>query len=86
MNVILVSDVNKKRVGKVLKICRKYLTRIQNSVFEGYVTESKLFNLKKELERIINPKQDSICIYKINFIKSIEKEEIGYVKQIEKII
>ena len=30
--------------------------------------------LEKELERIINPKQDSICIYKINFIKSIEKE------------
>ena len=86
MNIILVYDVGSKRVGKILKVCRKYLTRVQNSVFEGYLTEAKLFNLKNEIAKIINPKYDSVCIYKINLIKCIQKEEIGYIKQIEKVI
>ena len=34
MFVILVYDVGEKRVAKVLKICRKYLTWVQNSVLE----------------------------------------------------
>ena len=29
-----------KRVAKALKICRKYLTHVQNSVFEGEVTQA----------------------------------------------
>lgn len=86
MNVILVYDVNSKRVNKVMKICRKYLTRVQNSVFEGYITEANLKRLKKEIYEKINPKQDSICIYKLESLRYISKEEIGSIKQIENII
>ena len=46
MYIILVYDVNAKRVGKVLKLCRCYLNWIQNSTFEGELTPVKL----KELE------------------------------------
>ena len=35
MYIILVYDVSEKRVFKVLKIARKYITWIQNSVLEG---------------------------------------------------
>jgi CRISPR-associated protein Cas2 len=49
MFVVLAYDVNQKRVGKVMKICRKYLVHIQKSVFEGNITESKINALKKEL-------------------------------------
>ena len=35
MFVIMVYDVNQKRVAKVLKIARKYLNWVQNSVFGG---------------------------------------------------
>lgn len=86
MNIILVYDVNSKRVNKVMKICRKYLIRVQNSVFEGYITEAKLNRLKKEIYDNINPKQDSICIYKLESLRFIKKEELGSIKQIENII
>ncbi|MEN2993717.1 MAG: CRISPR-associated endonuclease Cas2, partial [Thermodesulfovibrio sp.] len=46
MRVILVYDINEKRVSKVLKTCRKYLHWVQNSVFEGELTEAKLEKLK----------------------------------------
>lgn len=42
MFVILVYDVDQKRVAKVLKKCREYLFWVQNSVFEGELTEMKL--------------------------------------------
>ena len=63
MNVILVYDVNKKRVGKVLKICRKYLTRIQNSVFEADLDYSAFLKLKSKLISIIDEEKDSLRFY-----------------------
>ena len=48
MFVILSYDVNKKRVSKAMKICRKYLVHVHESVFEGTLTEAKLKNLKRE--------------------------------------
>ena len=42
MYVILIYDVNVKRVGKMLKLCRQYLCWIQNSVFEEEISEAKL--------------------------------------------
>ena len=45
MYVILVYDCGEKRVGKMLKLCRKYLNWIQNSVFEGEIIEVKLKKL-----------------------------------------
>ncbi|MBC7195172.1 MAG: CRISPR-associated endonuclease Cas2, partial [Caldisericia bacterium] len=41
MYVIMVYDVNEKRVNKVLKIGRKYLNWIQKSVLEGEFTLAK---------------------------------------------
>ena len=39
MFIILVYDIDVKRVGKVLKKCREYLNWVQNSVFEGEITD-----------------------------------------------
>ena len=54
MYVILVYDCGEKRVGKMLKLCRKYLNWIQNSVFEGEITEVKLKELIRS-ERTARP-------------------------------
>ena len=59
MFVILVYDVDQKRVAKVLKKCREYLFWVQNSVFEGELTEMKLGQLKRELKAIIDDGYDS---------------------------
>jgi hypothetical protein len=42
MFVIVVYDANEKRVNKFLKTLRKYLTWVQNSVFEGEIEEAGL--------------------------------------------
>ncbi len=63
MFVILVYDAGVKRDPKILKTCRKYLNWIQNSVFEGELTEGKLKKLQRELGDIINAKEDYIVIY-----------------------
>lgn len=80
MFVILVYDFGEKRVAKALKICRKYLTWVQNSVFEGSITEGNLKKLKKELERIIENNEDSIIIYTFRSTKYSSKEIIGWEK------
>ena len=53
MFVIVTYDVASKRVAKVMKTCRKYLTHVQKSVFEGMITEGKLKRLKEELDKLI---------------------------------
>lgn len=77
MFVILVYDVKAKRVGKVMKICKKYLFRIQNSVFEGEITDSNLNKLKFELSKIIDSNYDSIKLYKMKSTKYCYTESIG---------
>ena len=86
MFVILSYDIKKKRVGKVLKICRKYLRHIHKSVFEGVLTEGELSKLKKELEGIVKKEEDSVCIYKIENIYHAKKEEIGVTQIFSNII
>ncbi len=79
MYLILVYDVSIERVSKVLKTCRKYLTWVQNSVFEGEISESDLIKLRDDLERIIES-SDSITIYKLRTTAYMEKEQIGKLK------
>ncbi len=77
MYVILVYDVNQKRVGKMLKLCRKYLNWIQNSVFEGEITEVKLKELIMRADKIIKDEEDSIILFKSRDEKWLDKEIIG---------
>jgi CRISPR-associated protein Cas2 len=76
MFVVLVYDVKQERVNRVLKICRKYLTWVQNSVFEGEITQAKLEILKDELKGVIDETYDSIVIYKFK-MKPLKRETLG---------
>lgn len=58
-------DVKEKRVQKVFKVCKKYLTHFQYSVFRGEMSPSKLIHLKSDLKKVINPREDFICIIKL---------------------
>lgn len=77
MYVILVYDIGKKRVGKMLKLCRQYLIWIQNSVFEGEVTAVKLKELINKARNIMVEEHDSIIIFKARQEKWLEKQIIG---------
>lgn len=78
MYVILVYDIGEKRVGKILKLCRKYLNWIQNSVFEGEITEVKLEELKIKASAIMKDEIDSLIVFKSRQEKWLEKEIIGH--------
>lgn len=86
MKVILVYDINEKRVAKVLKTCRKYLHWVQNSVFEGDISEAKLEKLKLELRKIINEEEDSVIIYTFRTAWYTKRETIGIRKGGEELI
>lgn len=58
-------DVGEKRVQKVFKVCKKYLSHFQYSVFRGEMSPSKLIQLRKELNRVIDDEEDFVCIIKL---------------------
>jgi len=70
-------DVNEKRVQRVFKLCKKYLSHYQKSVFRGEITPSKLISLRKDLKNIIDENEDFICIIKLMNDKVFEEEVIG---------
>jgi len=76
MYVIAVYDVDQKRVAKMLKLCRRYLHWIQNSVLEGEITEVKLKEMVAEAHTIMKDK-DSLIIFKSRDEKWLQKEIYG---------
>lgn len=77
MYIIAVYDIGEKRVGKMLKLCRQYLNWIQNSVFEGEITEVKLEELKIKAKRIMKEEDDSLIFFKSRQERWLEKEVVG---------
>jgi CRISPR-associated protein Cas2 len=63
MQLILVYDIKEKRVGKVCRTLRRRLNWVQNSVFEGEVSEAELKRIQAELSEIIQPDEDSVLFY-----------------------
>ncbi|MGB6094596.1 MAG: CRISPR-associated endonuclease Cas2 [Moheibacter sp.] len=77
MYIILVYDIGEKRVAKMLKLCRQYLNWIQNSVFEGELTESQLRELKMKAKEIMDIESDSLIIFTSRNKNWLDKEIIG---------
>ena len=66
-----------KALRNIFKICKKYLTHIQKSVFEGEVTELQYIKLRAELSKHIRKDRDSIIIFKSRNENWLEKEFWG---------
>ncbi len=77
MYVILVYDVAQRRVGKMLKLCRQYLCWIQNSVFEGELSEAKLRELKSLIGSVIDVDTDSVIIFTNKMSYNMDKKILG---------
>lgn len=77
MYVILVYDIEERKVTKMLKLCRRYLNWIQNSVFEGEITDVKMKELVHEAKKIMDEEKDSIIIFKSREEKWLDKTIIG---------
>ena len=71
MYVILVYDIKCDEGGQ------KALAHIQNSVFEGELSEAQLLKLKTELKAIIRDDRDSLIVFKSRNEKWLPKEMWG---------
>lgn len=80
MYCILVYDMAQGRVAKMLKLCRRYLNWIQNSVFEGEISEVKLKELIANAKKIMDDETDSLIIFTSRDEKWLEKQVIGLEK------
>lgn len=60
---VAVSEDGQSRLRKVARICKNYGHRVQNSLFECMVDPAQFAFMKHELERIIDPLNDSIIFY-----------------------
>lgn len=70
-------DVDEQRVGKMLKIFRRYLTWVQNSVFEGELTEAQYAELKAEAEALMDPETDSVIFWNLRAEEYCDRETLG---------
>ena len=82
MYVILVYDIvmddkGKKILPKVYKTCKKYLSHIQNSVFEGELKESQVKKLETEIKKLVRKDQDSVILFSSEGKKWMNKEHWG---------
>lgn len=82
MYIVLVYDVSQEENGarrwsRIFKICKKYLTHIQNSVFEGELSKGQLAQRQKELKEYIDKELDSVIIFKSRQEKWLDKEFWG---------
>ncbi len=80
MFVIVIYDAGERRVQKFHRICKKYLTWVQLSVFEGNLTGAQIEKLKAELKSVMDPAEDSLIIYKFRTKKYFSREVIGVEK------
>ncbi len=83
MMVLVTYDVSTKtlegrrRLRLVAKTCVDYGQRVQNSVFECLVDPVEWAELKRKLERIIEPSEDSLRYYYLGSNWKRRVEHVG---------
>ena len=82
MYIILVYDIEMDEGGakasrRIFKTCKKYLTHVQKSVFEGEITPALLKKLQVELNKYIRVNNDSVLVFKSREERWLQKEFWG---------
>lgn len=76
MYVIMVYDLQADRTHKALKLGRRYLTHVQNSVLEGEISEGDLETLRNEVDDLLEPGESAI-IYELSSDTLLERTVYG---------
>jgi CRISPR-associated protein Cas2 len=77
MYVLVVYDVEVRRVGRIHKFLKRHLNWVQNSVFEGELTEAQIEEVRTGLGRLMDKDTDSVLIYTAREERWLEKQVIG---------
>ena len=81
MYVIIVYDVGVDRINNIRKFLKRFLIWIQNSVFEGEITESQLIRIENYLNKNTEQDYDFIKIYILSSNKYLKMDVIGTIKK-----
>lgn len=88
-NILITYDVNtetkegKRRLRHVAIACKNYGQRVQFSVFECRVNDAQYESFRAKILKIIDPKLDSIRIYKLSASRELCLESYGIDKYID---
>ncbi len=74
--LIATYDISVNRVAKALKLFRRYLNWVQNSVFEGELTVSQIARLEAEVRDLLE-EEDSVLIFELRTTAYMERRTIG---------
>ena len=78
--VLIVYDIGVERINGVRQFLRQYLTWVQNSAFEGELSEGQLERVKVGIKKLIKGDEDSVIIFTASSKKWLQKEVIGIEK------
>ena len=76
MYIILSYDVDADRTQIFKKISEQFLHRVQNSVFEGHITESKFLRLNSNIKANLKS-SESVLIWTVASESNFEKVTYG---------
>ena len=82
MYVVVVYDVEQRRVAKVCQFLRRYLNWVQNSAFEGELSESQLEEVIVGVRKLVNRTSDSVYFYVIPDRKWCRRRVVGVEKSL----
>ena len=77
--VIAVYDVESRRGARMLRLFRRSLHWVQNSVFEGDLSESQLARLRRDAEAMLE-EGDSLLLYRLRDERYAERIVVGRAK------
>ena len=75
--LVMYDIADSSRAVKVLAILRCYCHHVQNSIFEGKLRKSQLYELKDKLESAISLDEDSVLIYPLSYLNLFNKISLG---------
>jgi CRISPR-associated protein Cas2 len=74
--VVLVYDMEADRTHLMLKLCRRYLIHVQNSVLEGEITAGNLETLRGEIDDLLQP-GESVILYELSSDTLLDRTVYG---------
>lgn len=80
MYLFVTYDVKQERCSILMKVLRKYLFHINESFFEGELSEKLFKELKEEIEDIIDKEYDSVIIYTLPSKNAYHEEILGKIR------
>ncbi len=84
MKYVISFDISNDRTRyKAAKILLEYGYRVQESVFEGFLSKESIAEIQSKLSNLINPQTDSVRIYPLCLDCEKKVEIIGNGKKVE---